>query len=169
MKVKLVKPAPEMEREYFSFAQDWEQSHEEITPYSARLLGRSYTQWLEENIRQETAPPKNFVPAHTYFLINVNGVILGAVNIRHRLNKSLLRSGGHIGYGIRPSERRKGYAEKMLALALPLAKKLGISKALVTCDKQNTGSAKTILHNGGIMENEISDGGRITQRYWIQL
>ena len=169
MKVKLVKPAPEMEREYFSFAQDWEQSHEEITPYSARLLDRNYAQWLEETIQQKTTVPDNLVPAHTYFLTGENGVILGAINIRHRLNESLLRSGGHIGYGIRPSERRKGYAEKMLALALPLAKKLGISKALVTCDKQNTGSAKTILHNGGIMENEISDGGRITQRYWIQL
>jgi predicted acetyltransferase len=169
MEVKLIKPAPEMEREYLSFARDWEQSHEEITPYSARLLGRNYAQWLEETIRQETTVPDNFVPAHTYFLTNANGVILGAVNIRHRLNESLLRSGGHIGYGIRPSERRKGYAEKMLALALPLAKKLGISKALVTCDKQNTGSAKTILHNGGVLENEISDGGRITQRYWIQL
>ena len=105
--------------------------------------------------------------AHVLFLTDETGKILGAVNIRHELNSELLKSGGHIGYGIRPFERRKGYAVRMLALALPIAEQLGITRALVTCDKANIASAKTILHNGGVLENELALDGKIVQRYWI--
>ena len=96
-------------------------------------------------------------------------IFVGAVNIRHYLNDALLRSGGHIGDGIRPSERRKGYATAMIALALEECKKLGIEKVLMTCDKNNIGSVKSIVRNGGVLENEIEDDGHIEQRYWIQL
>lgn len=94
---------------------------------------------------------------------------MGAVNIRHRLNEKLLKTGGHIGDGIRPSERRKGYATAMLALALEECKKLGIDKVLMCCDKDNIGSAKSIVKNGGVLENEVEEEGHIEQRYWIQL
>ncbi len=76
-------------------------------------------------------------------------IFVGAVNIRHVLNDALLRGSGHIGDGIRPSERRKGYATAMIALALEECKKLGIKKVLMTCDKNNIGSAKSIINNGG--------------------
>ena len=169
MDLRLVNPGEEMESAYRSFAADWAAAGEEITPYSARLLGRGYAEWLAETRKLEHAAPPQWVPAHTCFLTDENGRILGAVNIRHRLNEELLRFGGHIGYGIRPSERRRGYAEKMLALALPLAKGLGIGRALITCDKANIGSARTILRNGGMLENEVFENGRVTQRYWIEL
>lgn len=81
--------------------------------------------------------------------------------IRHELNDYLLQYGGHIGYGVRSSQRRK--------LALPIAKELGINKAPITCDKNNIGSAKTIMNNGGILENEVGNENEITQRYWIEL
>ena len=113
--------------------------------------------------------PRHFVTAHCFCLTDGSGRMLGAIQIRHRLNEALLKSGGHIGYGVRPSERRKGYAETMLSLALPAAKKLGIDRALITCSKSNTASARTILHCGGVLENEIEEEGRITQRYWIDL
>lgn len=89
--------------------------------------------------------------------------------IRHELNDYLLQYGGHIGYGVRSSQRRKGYASQMLSLALPIAKELGINKAPITCDKNNIGSAKTIMNNGGILENEVGNENEITQRYWIEL
>lgn len=96
--------------------------------------------------------------------------LLGAVNIRHYLNDSLLKEGGHIGDGIRPSERRKGYATEMIRLALTECKKLGIEKVLMTCDKDNIGSARSIIKNGGILENEfVNSEGNIEQRYWISL
>jgi predicted acetyltransferase len=108
------------------------------------------------------------VPAHTYFLVCNNKRIFGAINIRHCLNEYLFQFGGHIGYGIRPSERGKGYASLMLGMALPIAKKLGIDEVLVTCDKNNTASAKTIIKNGGILENEVMEEEEIVQRYWIR-
>lgn len=94
--------------------------------------------------------------------------MVGAVNIRHYLNDSLLLDGGHIGDGVRPSERRKGIASKMISLALLECKKLGIEKVLMVCNKNNIGSAKSIKNNGGILENEIFVNGVIVQRYWIK-
>jgi predicted acetyltransferase len=109
------------------------------------------------------------VTGSVYFAI-VDGKIVGTIAVRHYLNDSLLKSGGHIGYGIRPSERRKGYGTKMLALALNKCRDFGIEKALVTCDKDNIASAKTAMRNGGILENEVTeDNGNIVQRYWITL
>ena len=78
--------------------------------------------------------------------------------------------GGHIGDGVRPSERRKGYATEMIRQALPICRKLGIDKVLMVCYKDNIGSQQSIIRNGGILENEIpSDNGKIDQRYWIYL
>ena len=94
---------------------------------------------------------------------------MGAVNIRHCLNDHLLLCGGHIGDGIRPSERRKGYATQMIGLALKECRKIGIKKVLMVCDKDNIGSAKSIIRNGGILENEVLENGKIKQRYWIDL
>lgn len=84
-------------------------------------------------------------------------------------NEELLKTGGHIGDGIRPSERRKGYATAMIALALDECKKLGISRVLMCCDKDNVGSVRSIIKNGGVLENEVEGNGHIVQRYWIQL
>ena len=110
------------------------------------------------------------VPASTYFCLDTErDVLVGAVNIRHRLNESLLQDGGHIGDGVRPSERRKGYATRMIALALDKCRELGIWRVLMTCGKQNIGSAKSIRKNGGVLENEIDCGGETIQRYWIDL
>ena len=95
--------------------------------------------------------------------------MVGAVNIRHRLNETLLRNGGHIGDGVRPSERKKGIATKMIALALEKCKELGIKKVIMVCDKDNIGSAKSIINNGGVLENEIEADGVINQRYWIDI
>lgn len=170
MFVKLVKPILCMEKEYYNFSEEWAKNGEEIIPYSARLLGDSYKVWLENTYKfeKEESCPLNFVPTYTYFLI-ADKKILGAINIRQCLNEYLYNFGGHIGYGIRPSERRKGYATLMLSLALPIAKSLGISNALITCARYNKASAKTIVNNGGVLENEVMQNGIIIQRYWIKL
>ena len=111
-----------------------------------------------------------YVPATTLFLYDdERDIFIGAANIRHYLNEGLLATGGHIGDGIRPSERRKGYATKMVGLALQECIKLGIHKVLMTCDINNIGSRKSIINNGGVLENEVLEDGSITQRYWIDL
>lgn len=112
-----------------------------------------------------------YVPDSTFFLLDEDsGRLLGAANIRHYLNERLLATGGHIGDGIRPSERGKGYGKELVRLALLECKKLGIKKALMVCSKDNEASRRTILDNGGILENEIVDEDNETlQRYWIDL
>ena len=111
------------------------------------------------------------VPDSVFFLLDIDkNRLIGAVNIRHYLNDYLLNYAGHIGDGIRPSERNKGYGTKMIALALVECKKLSISKVLMVCDKDNIASAKTIINNGGVLENEfVDEKGRIEQRYWIEI
>ncbi|MEA4911992.1 MAG: GNAT family N-acetyltransferase [Oscillospiraceae bacterium] len=110
------------------------------------------------------------VPDSTYFCLDTDkNIFVGAVNIRHRLNAGLLKNGGHIGDGIRPSERRRGYGTRMIALALEKCREWGLERVLMVCDKNNIASAKSICNNGGIMENEIEIDGIIEQRYWIAL
>ncbi|GGB47327.1 acetyltransferase [Flexivirga endophytica] len=96
--------------------------------------------------------------------------ILGSISLRHRLNDFLLQVGGHIGYGVRPSARRKGVATAALTLALDQAKALGLRQALITCQDDNTASARTIERNGGALEDirETPDHGTV-RRYWVQL
>lgn len=87
-----------------------------------------------------------------------------------KLTQKLLECGGHIGYGIRPSERRQGYATKLLALALEKAKELGLKSVLVVCDEVNVASEKTILKNGGKPDtNYVEEDGNVVKRFWIHL
>lgn len=131
-----------------------------------------YNEWLDKlnNQLKEETTPKNLVPSTTLLAIRKSdNKMVGIIDIRHKLNNYLFNFGGHIGYSIRKSERRKGYAKEMLNLALAECKKLSIDKILITCDSKNIGSYKTILGNNGVLENEIPENDRITQRYWINL
>ena len=114
--------------------------------------------------------PLGYVPDTTYWLID-GSEFIGRISIRHKLTESLLREGGHIGYDIRPSKRKLGYGKKILELALPKAKMLGITKALITCDETNIGTKKIIEANGGVLENSVAMGDRKPRklRYWIEL
>lgn len=86
------------------------------------------------------------------------------------MNEELLKFDGNIGYDVRPSERRKGYAKTMLKLALDICRNMGMSNVLVTCNKGNIASAKTIIAYGGVFENEMAeDSGNTVKRYWISL
>lgn len=168
---RLVEPSPNLEASYIDYISEWEKSGERIVPYGSRRDGKRFTELLRRWAFQKTADmyKKGFVPASLYFLIDQSGKIYGALQIRHELNDFLRNEGGHIGYGIRPSARRQGLATRMLALSLEKARALGLSRVLITCDKNNLGSAKTIRKNGGILENEAAHEHRVTQRYWIQL
>jgi len=111
-----------------------------------------------------------FVP-NTFLVAEVNGIIVGRVSIRHQLNDFLLyEEGGHIGYGVVPSQRKRGYATQILRSSLPIAKKLGLSRVLLTTDKSNLGSIRAVEKNGGILET--SRDPRVLSdklRYWIKL
>jgi len=169
MKLKLVKASEEYRSRISDMMEEWYGSGEKIIPYAIRRLDyrdfENYCANLE--IRDDGS---GLVPDSTFFCLDEErNIMVGAVNIRHYLNESLLLNGGHIGDGVRPSERRKGIATKMIGLALEECRKLGIDKVLMVCDKENIGSAKSIIYNGGILENEVVVDGVTEQRYWIDI
>lgn len=112
--------------------------------------------------------PANWVQSTTYWLIDENKVV-GNVNIRHTLTATLKKRGGHIGYAIRPSSRRKGYGTKILELALRKAQKIGLTKILITCGDDNSPSQKIIKKNNGQLKDTIEFEGEKVRRYWIKL
>jgi len=174
MSIKLVK----LNKDYYpllkemldEWTADIEKNHGNHSPFA--IFKNDYHDFDNYLAKLETKEAKDgLVPDSVFFLLDEErNIFLGAVNIRHYLNEALLKGGGHIGDGIRPSERKKGYATKMIALALVECQKLGIDRALITCDKDNIGSAKSIMNNGGVLENEfINEEGVIEQRYWINV
>ncbi|MFY4777038.1 GNAT family N-acetyltransferase [Metabacillus sp. RGM 3146] len=169
--LKLVKPSIELEEEYMAFYQDWMISGEKIVPW---IIGRDPSSFQDQvaycrDQEREENVQETFVPNSTYLLKNEQSEIVAAVNIRHRLNDYLLQRGGHIGYGVAPSKRQRGYATATLSLALEKTREMGIQDALVTCDGDNTASEKTILKNGGVFESDfIEENGNIVKRYWIR-
>ncbi|SDO21750.1 GNAT family N-acetyltransferase [Actinacidiphila guanduensis] len=121
-----------------------------------------YLATLEAAARPETPRPDGRVACTTYWYAD-GPTYLGRLAIRHTLNGPLLEWGGHIGYDVRPSARRRGHATAMLREALPLARALGIDPALLTCDVENTPSRKVIEACGGVYE-DTRVGKR---RYWV--
>lgn len=157
-----------LERGYYPLLVDmldeWTRSGERIIP-SAIAKGdcRDYDGYVK---KLDNPGSDTLVPDSTYFCLDdERNIFVGAVNIRHCLNESLLFDGGHIGDGVRPSERGKGIGTQMVALALEKCGELGIDRVLMVCSKSNVASAKTIINNGGVLENEINVNSVIEQRY----
>lgn len=115
--------------------------------------------------------PDDSVHNDLYWIVE-DGEVVGFVSFRHELNEWLREVGGHIGYAVRPSRRRRGYASAGLALALERARELGLPRVLVTCDDDNVGSYRTIERAGGVLQ-DVSDqserGYPMVRRYWIDL
>jgi len=128
-----------------------------------------YVRRMEILAKGENIPAED-VPRHTYFLF-CGGRIIGRSEIRRRLNPELEITGGHIGGDIRRSERRKGFATVMLKLTLEKAGELGLKSVLITCDKENIASAKTIEKCGGKFDKQVihEETGKLIFHYWIDL
>lgn len=123
---------------------------------------RRYVAQVISDAREDTPRPAGYVPATTLWWVD-GDEYLARISIRHRLTPPLLEWGGHIGYDVRPSARRRGYATQMLAAARPVAARLGIDPALITCDLDNVGSRKVIEANGGVLEDKRA--GKL--RFWM--
>ena len=128
--------------------------------------------WFEELKKRscEDTVPKGLVPSSTYLGIREkDNYIVGMIDIRHYLNEYLTQVGGHIGYGVRKTERNKGYAKQMLKLALEKCKELKIKKVLITCDEDNIASEKVILSANAKLEDIRNVDGENKKRFWIDL
>jgi predicted acetyltransferase len=121
----------------------------------------SYVRWVIAEVLEDSPRAEGRVPATTLWWVD-GDEYLGRLTIRHRLTPHLLNVGGHIGYDVRPSARRRGHATAMLAVALPMACELGINPALITCDEDNIASRKVIEANGGVLEDNRD--GKL--RFW---
>ena len=142
--LKLVKLSEKYRKQLTEMMDEWTNTGEKIIPYSIRKNDYKNFEYYLENLEVKKEE-KHQVPDSTFFCLDTQrNIFVGAVNIRHYLNEQLLLNGGHIGDGVRPSERRKGIATKMIAMALEECKKLGINKVLMVCDKDNIASAKSI-------------------------
>ena len=134
----------------------------------------NYESWLKRTIDSHNGRNvcKDRVPASTYFIFNENDILIGMCNIRQKLSEYLVESGsGHIGYSVRPTERRKGYATIILRESLAiLLNEFNVKEVLLGCYKDNVGSKKTIISNGGIFQREIlNENGKTTLVYMIHL
>ena len=169
--MKLVSPSDINEKEFNEFIAEFISAKEPFVPYSLNQNGKTFQEYVvslnDESIGKGI--PEGWVPATTCFLVNEEGKIYGAVNIRHRLTDNLKIEGGHIGYGIRPSVRNRNHGTTILKLGLEILRKMGILKVLVTCDRENINSARVIQKNGGKLDSEIEKDRKIFQRYWIEL
>lgn len=164
-------PGPEDEARVMDYRQEFLNEGDEIINGSAYLgQYQRYGDWLSQvtdNLKEETVGP-GLVPATTMLCIREeDDMLVGTVNVRHRLTDALFQYGGHIGYSIRISQRRRGYGKEMLRLALTqVCPALNLSRALVTCEKDNEASRRTIMACGGTFEGETQQEGRVVQRYW---
>ena len=169
-KLRLVKRTPAYRRQLLEMMEPWLAQEQDFSPYAIRKNDPHDFEAYLARLEVKEATPEGLVPESVFFCLDEErDIFVGAVSIRHSLGPKNCVTGGHIGDGIRPSERRKGYATAMISLALQECRKLGISRVLMRCDRNNIGSAKSIIRNGGVLENEICYGGDVVQRYWIDI
>lgn len=170
MKIKLVLPSKIYAREIELYKANILNSN--MIHGTGDLENKTVAEWIQkcEENRHGKNLPTGYVPATTFIAIRESdNKIVGSIQVRHRLNESLLQDGGHIGYMVAVDERQKGYCKEMLRQCLLYCKELEIDKVLITCKKSNIGSAKVILANQGILENEVDVKSETYQRYWIDL
>ena len=166
----LIRPSKLLEKEILMYKQEhFSYGDKQVHGTCGLAYYDNFDEWLNLVLSIETDELRNGVHTSTFFTRRTeDGKLVGCFKIHHSLTKEL-KSGGHIAYGIRPSERRKGYGRRQLELALDYAKSLGMSEVIIACDKSNIASAKTAKDCGGVLSNEFVEDGVMKQHYSIDL
>ena len=173
--MKLIEPGMEYADGICAYRQEFLQSGDSMDGTCGLKEYEDPQEWIAflETMKDPSTVPEPYVPSTQYlFVREEDEKVVGMINVRHNLNNDhLALIGGHIGYSVAPSERRKGYATQMLKRVLPICRELGLTRVLITCNEGNEGSKKTILHNGGKYESTVyePDKGKNVERYWIDL
>jgi len=166
------------------FKSEFLEMQEPVIYGSALFDQMEFEQWLGHNTnnRQKSTVNSGWVPATTFFAVRKRDQkIVGMIDIRHNLeNEFLAQYGGHMGFAILPSERKKGYATEILKMGIEYAKSLNIDKLMIACFSDNLPSIRTILKCGGILSETkpYTDGQlvnipnseeKLVNIYWIDL
>ena len=171
--IYLIKPEMKHKDMVVSYKQEHLNYGEEVIHGSSMLDKKNtYEEWLTciKNNQNEDTLAEGWVVSSTYLVMDkLEKMVIGMIDTRHQLNETLRNYGGHIGYSVRPNERKKGYATRMLLLALEICKKMEINEVMLTCDKQNVASQRTIIKCGGKLEKEIRIDDEMVQFYWIEV
>jgi len=171
--VSLVTPGKKLEHSYRSLIEEFTSRGEKLVPFTLSFEYKRFDELLKtlsDNSRG-IGIPDGFVANSSFWLVRDESEIVGVSNLRHELTSALRLEGGHIGFGIRPSLRRKGFGAQILRQTLLRAKSLGLKRVLLTCGKGNIASANVILANGGVLDSEAFYPPRneVLQKYWIDL
>ena len=172
--LELMRPTSEFASQIVEYRQEFLDAGDSMDgtgPLRRMENPEEYIQACAEYENTKTVPA-HLVEATQFMLVRKNdNKLVGMIQVRHRFNEYLEKYAGHIGYSVRPSERRKGYAKEMLRMALPYCREIGLDKVLITCKDGNVGSEKTILANGGVYESTVyepNDNVKL-KRFWITL
>lgn len=172
--IELIKPQKEHEAMALDYIREHIE-HGETDLHGGALMEKkaSFDEWLTmvENNKDKSTVQDGWVQATTLFAIRKeDGKLIGMMDIRHELNDFLREYGGHLGMGVRPTERRKGYAVQILMKALGFCRSIGLDKVMAACYEENVASRNTILKCGGELEREFTyTDGKIVQVFWIKL
>jgi predicted acetyltransferase len=170
--IKLVKPDIAFKTQYMEMYNAWGPPEEERHPWVVDEDPQDFKTFVARINGYSVKGPEGFdVPSTTLWAYDeARDKLVGVVNIRHHINfPSLSLYGGHVGYGVREDERRKGYATAILSETLKECKKLGLDRILISCDRDNVGSRRTIEKNGGIFDREVEVDGSPVMRFYIYI
>ena len=172
--IKLVLPAEGFLGQAWDYRRECEAADSDMDGCGPIDTSESARQWLADTraYADPATVPEGKVQATQVLAVRASdGRLVGMIQIRHYFNEYLEKYAGHIGYSVRPSERRKGYAKEMLRLALPYCKSIGLDRVLIACEPGNPASRRTILANGGVYECTVHEPGEDIdlERYWIGL